>query len=96
MDKQLQALQQNLETVVQRTDTEGIEFWFARDLQKPLGYIRWENFQTVIKRAIASCQTSGYEVSDHFRGITKMVKLGSDDKCKKAGETNQTTTARTR
>jgi len=22
----------------------GLEFWFARDLQEPLGYARWENF----------------------------------------------------
>lgn len=35
MDKQLQALQQNLESAVQRADDEGIEFWFARNLQVP-------------------------------------------------------------
>ena len=29
---------------VQTTPEEGIEFWFARDLQEPLGYARWENF----------------------------------------------------
>jgi DNA-damage-inducible protein D len=77
MDKQLQTLQTNLETAAQRTDTEGIEFWFARDLQAPLGYARWENFQTAINRAINSCETSGYAASDHFRGVTKMVELGS-------------------
>lgn len=44
MDKQLQTLQQNLESVVQRTDEHGVEFWFARDLQTHLGYVRWENF----------------------------------------------------
>jgi len=36
-----------------------------------------ENFQTAIQRAITSCETTGYEPNDHFRGITKMVKLGS-------------------
>jgi DNA-damage-inducible protein D len=56
---------------------ESIEFWFARDLMKPLGYARWENFQTAIKRAIESCETTGYDPNDHFRGVTKMVKLGS-------------------
>lgn len=76
MDKQLQTLQHNLESVVQRADTEGIEFWFARDLQALLGYARWENFQTAIQRAIESCETSGYEASDHFRGVTKMIELG--------------------
>ncbi len=48
MDKQLQTLQLNLETAVQRADAEGIEFWFARDLQVLLGYARWENFQTAV------------------------------------------------
>ena len=30
---------------------------------------------TVINRAIESCETTGYDTSDHFRGVTKMVKL---------------------
>jgi hypothetical protein len=80
MDKQLQTLQTNLETAAQRTDAEGIEFWFARDLQAPLGYARWENFQTAIQRAMASCEASGHGASDHFRGVTKMVELGSGSK----------------
>lgn len=37
MDKQLQTLQHNLEAAAQRADAEGIEFWFARDLQAPPG-----------------------------------------------------------
>lgn len=77
MDKQLQALQQNLEAAAQRADAEGIEFWFARDLQADLGYARWENFQTAIQRAMESCAASGHAASDHFRGVTKMVDLGS-------------------
>ena len=54
-----------------------LEFWFARDLQEPLGYARWENFLTAIQRAIESCKTTGYEPEHHFRGVTKMVPLGS-------------------
>lgn len=77
MDKQLQALQQNLEAAAQRADAEGIEFWFARDLQADLGYARWENFQTAIQRAMESCAASDHAASDHFRGVTKMVDLGS-------------------
>jgi len=42
-----------------------------------LGYARWENFQTAVKRAIESCETTGYEPDNHFRGVTKMVRLGS-------------------
>lgn len=80
MDVELLTLQQNLELVVQRTDSEGIEFWFARDLQSLLGYARWENFQTAINRAIESCEASGHGAPDHFRGVTKMVELGSGSK----------------
>lgn len=53
-----------------------LEFWFARDLQEPLGYARWENFLTPIQRAIESCRTMGYDVGHHFRGVTKMITLG--------------------
>ncbi len=53
-----------------------LEFWFARDLQEPLDYARWENFLTAIHRAIESCKTTGYEVGHHFRGVTKMIALG--------------------
>ncbi len=76
MDEQLKALQTSLEAGAQRADAEGIEFWFARDLQAPLGYARWENFQTAIQRAMQSCEASGHGVSDHFRGVTKMIALG--------------------
>jgi DNA-damage-inducible protein D len=61
----------------QRLPGEGIEFWFARDLMEPLGYARWENFITAIQRAIESCKATGYDEVDHFRGVTKMVRLGS-------------------
>ena len=41
-----------------------------------LGYERWENFDKAIGRAIESCKTSGIEVSDHFREVTKMMTAG--------------------
>ncbi len=62
---------------IRRIGEEGIEYWTARDLAKVLGYARWENFQNVIPKAKLACSNSGYDVFDHFRDITKMVKLGS-------------------
>ena len=41
-----------------------------------LGYGRWENFDKAIARAMESCETSGVEVSDHFREVTKMIETG--------------------
>ena len=60
------------------TDTEsGVEFWLGRELQKVLGYTRWENFVRVIRKAITACKTAGYDANDHFLEVTKMVPLGS-------------------
>lgn len=60
--------------------SERIEVWFARELQKLLGYARWENFTVAIGRAIDSCKSQGINVDDHFREVTKMVTLGSGAK----------------
>ena len=54
-----------------------IEYWYARDLMVLLGYSRWENFANAIQRAMDSCETSGANVADQFREVTKMVSLGS-------------------
>jgi len=72
----VQKLQSRFDTLSQTIPDEGIEFWFARDLMEPLGYARWENFLTAIKRAIESCETTGYKADDHFRGVTKMIEIG--------------------
>jgi DNA-damage-inducible protein D len=54
-----------------------LEFWFARDLQEPLGYVRWENFTTAIQRPIESCKTTGCEPGHQFRGGTKLITQGN-------------------
>lgn len=72
----IQILQNRFDSLSQKIPGEDIEFWFARDLMEPLGYARWENFQTAIKRAIESCETTGYKAEDHFRGVTKMIEIG--------------------
>lgn len=63
-----------------RIDGVDVEYWLARDLMVLLGYGRWENFEKTIKRAMESCEVSGIQTSDHFRGVTKMVTLGSGAK----------------
>lgn len=54
-----------------------VEYWRARELQRCLGYKTWENFEAVIYRAMDSVETTGIYVGDHFREVTKMVRLGS-------------------
>ncbi len=66
----------SFEQLVQTEQESGTEFWLARDLQPLLGYLRWENFAKVIEKAKTACQSSGYDVSDHFLDVTKKVEIG--------------------
>ena len=75
-NKQVKDMQSQFDALAKRVPDENIEFWFARDLQEPLGYARWENFLVVIRKAIKSCESTGYDSSDHFRDVTKMIELG--------------------
>lgn len=54
---------------------DNVEYWLARELQLLLGYNRWENFINAIHKAISSCETSNITVSDHFREVTKTIKM---------------------
>lgn len=71
------SLKNSFDSIVHHLEDNNMEFWHARELQAVLGYIRWENFDIAIKRAITSCETSTIESCDHFREVTKMVTLGS-------------------
>ena len=70
-------LKEKFVSIINTEKKENIEFWYARDLQIQLGYKRWENFIETIKKAMQSCENAGIEVDNHFREITKMVKIGS-------------------
>ena len=67
----------SIATFIEGENKEQVEIWFARDLQTVLGYTRWENFQTAIKRAVESCISQGISIDDHFREITKTITLGN-------------------
>jgi DNA-damage-inducible protein D len=65
---------ESFEEIKQISET-GNEFWSARDLQKPLGYEKWENFSKVIDRAMLACDTAGFEIKDHFPVVGKTVEM---------------------
>ena len=78
MTDNLPSLKESFDCIIQHVpEHEDIGFWFARDIQPLLGYSRWENFISVIGKAITSCKSTGFNPDDHFRGVTKMVPLGS-------------------
>lgn len=58
-------------------EKDGVEFWYARDLQTLLGYTEWRKFSGVIQKAIDSCKNSGANPADHFVASDKKVELGS-------------------
>jgi len=75
MEKQIiKALTENFEAYANKT-ANGIEFWFARDLQRLLGYAKWSNFINAIIKAKTACEVSGGKVSDHFADVGKTIKM---------------------
>ena len=76
----LQQMQSRFDSLAKTLPDENVEFWFARDLQAPLGYATWENFLTAIKRAVDSCETAKFDSGDHFRGVTKLITHGKGGK----------------
>ncbi len=76
-EKMIVKLKKLFDDIIHTSEDGEMEFWYARELQPLLGYSRWENFELVIKKAIIACENAGGNVADHFRGVTKMVSIGS-------------------
>jgi len=69
----IQRLQKTFEEYAHEAD--GVEFWFARDLQILLDYDEWRNFVNVIEKAKIACQNSGQNISDHFVDVNKTIPM---------------------
>ncbi|NLG57632.1 MAG: DNA damage-inducible protein D [Clostridiales bacterium] len=54
---------------------EGIEFWYARELQRVLEYTEWRNFESVIDKAKEACVNSSNQVADHFVDANKTIPM---------------------
>lgn len=66
----------DFESLVNHTE-DGIEFWFARDLQHLLGYMEWRNFQKITAKAKIACKNTGDDLDDHFLDASRTVIIGS-------------------
>jgi DNA-damage-inducible protein D len=54
---------------IRRIDSDGSEFWSARDLQPLMGYSTWERFLGVIERATRSSENTGTYSDQAFSQI---------------------------
>jgi len=52
------------------------EYWSARELLKPLGYDKWDNFINVIEKAKTACEGAQHIVLDHFLDVKKLIQGG--------------------
>ena len=71
----LAELKEKFDSIINTEENEKIEYWYARDLQALLGYTQWRNFLEEMKKAMISCESAGFIVSDHFAEVSKMIKL---------------------
>lgn len=67
------------ESIKQYTE-DGVEFWYARELQHVLEYTEWRNFCTVIDKAKTACINSGREPDYDFVDVNKIVEAGATHK----------------
>ena len=61
---------------IKHIDKVGNEYWYARELQRVLGYSQWRRFKNTVSKAKASCNNSNVRVEDHFANVGKMINLG--------------------
>jgi len=75
--KEVAAYSQKTFESIKHIDEDGVEFWYARELQVALEYTEWRNFEKSVKRAKEACTASGFVATDHFVDVNKMVDLSS-------------------
>lgn len=73
----------NLE-FIKHTTKKGGEYWIGRELMSILGYVKWENFESVIEKAKESCASVGEEMLDHFLDARKVIEAGKGAKLERA------------
>ena len=61
---------------LKHTLPDGTEFWSARDLMGPLGYLRWADFDKAVQRASASAEAQGIDLTSNFVGSHKVSASG--------------------
>jgi hypothetical protein len=55
---------------IRRFDSDGTEYWLARELMSVMGYQKWQRFESPIGQAKENLELNGDNVSDHFLPTT--------------------------
>ena len=63
---------------IKHIDENGIEFWYARELQKILEYKQWRRFESVIEKAKIACENSDISSIEHFADVGKLSKRANN------------------
>jgi DNA-damage-inducible protein D len=70
---------------LKKVNRHGVEYWSARELQPLLGYVKWQRFENVIKKAEKSCNQSGNDPKHHFTNSSHPV-TGGKGRSKSSGD----------
>ncbi len=74
MDPQIiTTLHKNFEECVH--EDNGVEFWYARELQILLGYDEWRNFEKIVDKAKIACENVKQPINDHFVDVNKSIAV---------------------
>ncbi len=76
---------------IRHTRPDGSEYWSARGLQRLMGYVRWEDFYKITRRAMTSAANSGTT-----RGFSEITEKGTSGRPRVDVELSRYAAARTR
>ncbi len=60
---------------IKKKDSQGNEYWEARELMEKLGYKSWQRFNDAIERAKISCSIAHRNISEHFINVDKTSEM---------------------
>lgn len=73
-------MQESIFEKIKKINSEGCEFWFARELARVLGYEKFDNFVGVIEKAKIACDTSGQRSQEHVADASEMIVIANGGK----------------